>query len=525
MAKPKAAATKRSKAATKSVLKRIKNDLRAIAANIREIGMVDLMMQSMKAYGDYTIEDRALPDYRDGLKPVQRRVLYAMLQLGLRSNAKVTKSAKVTGKTTGDYHPHGDTSVYGAMVNMANPVNSNNKVLKRNVPVHLIAGQGNWGGWDDGAAAPRYTECRLSEYSDHVLLHPDYMPVTPMVPNYLGTEDEPVLLSSLLPTVLLNGAYGIAVGVTCNIPPFDKKGVITLIKQVMAGKPVTAKDCMKHLEIAYPQGAVVVKEESDFKTFYETGKGRITFECKTERDPKDKRKFYITGLTPDFKFVDKSQPNKEVGKAYRIRAENSVKSCLNESGKGSVIRLGITLKDSVPTGEIDKEITRLIKKHLRQRETFTVNVTVRTLNTNEVTPVVDKDFKSMPVPELINKWCKWRVKLELDMLRHKRDRVITEIHKLEVLRQAIAKLDVVFKILKSKAENLDDALSKALKIPVEDAKIILDRQVRGLSRLSDAKLVAEIKTLNTKLKAIKGNIKKPEAKISADLDQLTITNW
>lgn len=519
------AAPRRSKAAKKSVTRRLKAEVSALAASIKDIQMVDLMHERMKIYGSYTVEERALPDYRDSLKPSQRRVLHAMLQLGLRSTAKPTKSAKVAGKTTGDFHPHGDASVYGTMVNMANPVTAKNQLLHRDIPIHLIAGQGNWGSWDDGPASPRYTECRLSEYSDKVLLDPDYLAVTEMVPNYLGTEDEPVILPSLLPTVMFNGVYGIAVGVVCNIPPFAVKGVIHLVKQALGGKAITDKDCLKHLEIAYPHGAVVLKDLSDLATFYKTGKGRVVFECKTERDPKEKRKFYIVGLTPDFKFEDRTKPNQEVGKAYRIRADDKVKSCLNESDKDQYIRLAITLKDSVPTADIEKEMKRITTKYLRQSETFMVNLTVRSLNTNDVTPTVDKDFKSMSIPELLNKWCKWRVKLELKMLRHKRDKTLAAIHRLEILRLAISQLDVVMKILKSRADDLDKALAKALKIPVEDAKIILDRPVRSLSKLSDKKLVDEIKEMNRQVKTLKGHIKKPEAKIATDIDALNTKNW
>lgn len=524
--KRKPATTRRSTKAERSVLRRMAFDFKKIAASVEDRKLVDLMVDKMLAFGKYTVEDRALPDYRDGLKPVQRRILYAMYVMGLWSSSGMTKAANVSGRTMGVYHPHGDSSIYGAMVNMANAIDDKNVVIERKVPVHLIAGKGNWASWNTPPAAPRYTECRLSNYADNIMLNRAYMDpqVTPMVPNYLNSEGEPVVIPSLLPTLLLNGAYGMAVGVITNVPPFAPKGVIKLVKKALTGKEVTAKDCIKYLEIAYAYGAEVVHEKSDFKSFYETGKGSVLFQCPVVKDVKA-RKISIIGLTPDFKWVDDSKPNKEVGKAYKIQADDAVKRVTEESDKKNGLLLGIYLKDNIPKDEIEKHMDRIVEKYLRQRETFVINVTVRDLSLNEEEVDVTKHFRSMTVPEVINEWTKWRIDLELRCRELERERLERKIHVIEVLRKAIAKLDIVFKILKSKGDDLDKRLAKALGITEDDATIILEKKVRQLSKLEDDKMAEEIKELKAHLKQVKLWIKKPADKITADIDKLNPEKW
>ena len=528
--KPKASKKKKTDEAVKKVSKKVLSKLKGLAASVTDHELVELMVQSMLKYGTYVIEERAVPDYRDGLKPSQRRILHTLHVLGLRSDGAVTKSSLVVGACSGRFHPHGDMAIYGTMVNMANPVNNKLETFERKLPIHLIAGQGNWGTWSEPPAAPRYTECKLSPYSDQAMLNKAYLheSVTPMVPNYLGKEPEPVVLPSLLPTLLLNGASGIAVGVTCTIPPFKKEGVIKLVKQALGGTPVTAKDCEKHLEIGYSYGAVVLKEGSEFKKLYETGEGSINFECKTERDPKAK-KLYIIGLTPDFNFENVSTVKgvvKESGVGYEVRKDDAVKSCLDETGKGQPLRIGITLKDNVPAKDFDAVCDRIIKKYLRKRKAFKDNVTERSLKHVEgEVDTVENKFRSMTIPEIINEWTAWRIDLELKYLNHLKSQLEHQIWRLEVFRKAIAKLDVVFKVLKSKADDLDAALAKALKIPVEEAVVILDAQTRRLSRLSDAKLVEDIKALKVKVKATEKHIKRPADKITADIDAFDMKKW
>ena len=203
-----------------------------------EVQLDDYVKDAMSMYGHYVLEDRAIPDFRDGLKPVQRRILWSMSELGLHGHRGVlNKSVRVVGDTTGKYHPHGDQSVYGALVSMVH------------IARPTVFGSGNFGNYTNPPAAYRYTECRLTKYSDAMFFDPLYKAdsVTPKVENFDGSEQEPIILSAVLPNLLLNGAFGIGTGSRCAIPAFEAEGVIKLAKLAIQGKTVTANAAMKYL--------------------------------------------------------------------------------------------------------------------------------------------------------------------------------------------------------------------------------------------------------------------------------------
>ena len=181
---------------------------------IGEIDLLDFAREHYSRYGRSVLEDRAFPDFRDGMNPVNRRTLWSAYSLGIRSNSKFVKSARIVGDVLGRYHPHSDQAAYGAMVKMTN-VNG----VVSNIPIGLFEGEGNWGSLSNSAAAAmRYTEARLSKFSDEVLFNKFYMPVVRMIPNFDSSTVEPLILPALLPLVLLNGRSGIAPVATTNIP-------------------------------------------------------------------------------------------------------------------------------------------------------------------------------------------------------------------------------------------------------------------------------------------------------------------
>ncbi|WP_304440062.1 DNA gyrase subunit A, partial [Oleiphilus sp. HI0066] len=235
------------------------------------VEQISLREYTEKAYLDYSmyvILDRALPHVGDGLKPVQRRIVYAMSELGLKASAKYKKSARTVGDVLGKFHPHGDSACYEAMVLMAQP-------FSYRYP--LIDGQGNWGSADDpkSFAAMRYTESRLAPYAD-VLLAELGQGTVDWMPNFDGTIDEPKTLPARLPNLLLNGTTGIAVGMATDIPPHNLREVASACIHLLDEPKAQTQDLMTHVRGPdYPTGAEIVTPPADIQKIYETGRGSI----------------------------------------------------------------------------------------------------------------------------------------------------------------------------------------------------------------------------------------------------------
>jgi topoisomerase-4 subunit A len=214
----------------------------------------------------YVINDRALPHIGDGLKPVQRRIVYAMSELGLKASAKFKKSARTIGDVIGKFHPHGDSACYEAMVLMAQP-------FSYRYP--LVDGQGNWGSPDDpkSFAAMRYTESRLQKYAD-LLLSELGQGTVDWKPNFDGTLDEPILLPARVPNVLLNGGSGIAVGMATDIPPHNMREVVSACIHLLDSPKATLADLMLHVKGPdFPTDAEIITPAAELRTLYETGRG------------------------------------------------------------------------------------------------------------------------------------------------------------------------------------------------------------------------------------------------------------
>src|SRR5882724_9450984 len=222
-------------------------------------------------YALSVITSRALPDVRDGLKPVQRRILYTMWQQGLRADAKHRKCAKVVGDVMGNYHPHGDASIYDALVRMAQPF-----ALR----ALMVDGSGNFGSLDgDPAAAFRYTECRLAPLA-HELLQEIEQDTVHFRPNYDGTKEEPVVLPAAMPNLLINGASGIAVGMATNIPPHNPEEVcaasVRLLDALLEGKQLSSRELCRTVKGPdFPTGGQIVTTQEELKVIYESGQGTI----------------------------------------------------------------------------------------------------------------------------------------------------------------------------------------------------------------------------------------------------------
>lgn len=247
------------------------------AKNIENIPMHLFARECMGEYGTSIVKNRALADYRDGLKPVQRRILWAMKGLGLYNNKGTTKCARIVGDTIGKYNPHGDLSAYNALTLLSGGDDGRDTLLpnKRNCPVPLVTGQGQLGYKNSEASAYRYTEAKLSNYAETQLLDPDYLKVIPMMNNYDDKDIEPTVLPSLVPNILLNGTNGIAVGVIGGVPPFKFDGVAKLVAAALKGKKITANACLKVLEFNFRFGGQVLNTEEELLEYYKTGVGSV----------------------------------------------------------------------------------------------------------------------------------------------------------------------------------------------------------------------------------------------------------
>jgi len=462
-----------------------------------------------------TIEGRALPDYRDGLKPVQRRVLWSAHTQGIHNKGAFKKAARIVGSCISQYHPHGDQACFSALVNITNTSET------QNVSVGLIEGQGNFGWYNAPSSAYRYVECKLSTYSDQVLFSSDYLAVTDMLFNFDGTEKEPLVLPSLLPTLLLNGTFGIAVGVKTGIPPFKLPGVITLVKKALAGETVTVKDCLQNLEFNFPYKPIFKSDKQALLTYYKTGKANLSFCCDYVVVP-NSRTVRIVGLPPSFS---------EERLVEKVSLEEVVANCRPCSSEKEGIDIRIELKSTVPMSKVEETFKSLLaKKTLSGCFYSTVqcqtNVTIRKVsNIGTELEQVYAEFKEMTVPSLINDWCVWRIELESKMLAHVRSKMEERIKYLELLTYACSKLTIIFEVLKSKVSDLDKVLAKRLDISVDDAKTILALQVRRLSRLSNDQIQSEIDGINSDLKVIKRDQKQPAVRIVKAIDAIKIAKF
>src|SRR3989440_2401488 len=236
------------------------------AANIQPVNIEEEMRRSYLDYAMSVIIGRALPDVRDGLKPVHRRILYAMHDMGILHNRKYVKCAKVVGECLGKYHPHGDSALYDALVRMAQPFS---------LRYPLIDGQGNFGSVDgDPPAAMRYTEAKLSAITGELMADIDKQTVD-MVPSYDGSEEEPSVLPARIPNLLINGASGIAVGMTTNIPPHNLREVGGAVRHLVDNPDATAEDLLTFVKGPdFPTGGVIMGT-TGIKAAYSTGHGRI----------------------------------------------------------------------------------------------------------------------------------------------------------------------------------------------------------------------------------------------------------
>ena len=467
-------------------------------AHVKDVRIDKLADREYYIYGVSTIEDRAIAGTLDGLKPVTRRALWAAHKSGVHSRSKHIKSAKVVGNVIGDYHPHGDIAAYDAIVTAANSVQP------------MIDGKGNWGTPLDAAAAYRYTNLRLSHYSDNVFFDPFYLNAIETVPNFDGSNVEPVNLPALLPNLLINGNFGIATGVRASVPSFTVASLLKVIK-IGLSREITAKDCAKHLVLTSLNGAKVNVDDPDnaeLIDLYKTGKGKARFSCAVVERKDGSLRF------------NELPPVGILGAIDKIATLPAVALVTDDSDLEDVYPLSyrVVLKKGT-TGQAKELTISKIKAILSCVVHFDTKITDRKMGEEDA---VEAKLRSATIPQILNEWIKYRLKLESAACKFHMEKLDGKIARIDLLRAVIANLDFVIKLLKSKLddEQITAKLAVKLKVSKELASEVLDFRLRQLKSLEDGKLVKQRKELVTEKKTLNVRRTKPGEYVGTTLKSL-----
>src|SRR5579872_2772956 len=427
-----------------------------------------------KAYLDYSmyvILDRALPYIGDGLKPVQRRIIYAMSELSLDYTAKPKKSARTVGDVLGKYHPHGDSACYEAMVLMAQP-------FSYRYPI--IEGQGNWGSTDDpkSFAAMRYTEAKLSKYAE-VLLSELGQGTVDWQPNFDGTLEEPVLLPARLPNVLLNGSTGIAVGMATDILPHNIMEIATACIRLLDEPKATVKDLCEHVKGPdFPTEAEIITPKAEIRQMYDTGNGSIRVRAKWMREKGGE--IVITALPYQ---VSGAKILEQIALQMRNKKLPMVEDLRDESDHENPTRLVIVPRSN----RVDVE---MLMAHLFAttdlERSYRVNLNMIGLNGRpEVKNLLD----------ICKEWLEYRIATVKRRLQYRLDYVKHRLHILAGLLITYLNLDEVIEIIR-KEDEPKIKLMKRFKLSDEQVEAILDIKLRHLARLEEMQIKKEQKELS-----------------------------
>lgn len=421
-----------------------------------------------KAYLDYSmyvILDRALPHLADGLKPVQRRIIYAMSELGLSESAKFKKSARTVGDVLGKYHPHGDTACYEAMVLLAQPFS---------VRYPLIEGQGNWGSPDDpkSFAAMRYTEARLTRFAQ-VLLTELGQGTVQWGPNFDGTLQEPKLLPSRLPHVLLNGASGIAVGLATDIPSHNVREVVSACIALLDDPQLTTAGLCKHIAGPdFPTVAEIITPRKELRRMYDDGVGSVRMRAKWELEGSD---IIVTALPFQ---VSPARVLQQIAQQMQARKLPMVEDLRDESDHENPTRLVIVPRSS----RVDAEE---LMAHL-----FATTDLERSYRVNMNMIGLDGRPRLFNLKEVLSEWLQFRIETVRLRLQFRFDQVNRRLHILEGYLAAYLNLDEVIRIIRREDEP-KPVLMRRFELSEVQADAILELKLRYLSRLEEMKIRGE----------------------------------
>jgi topoisomerase-4 subunit A len=458
--------------------------------------LADFTEQAYLNYSMYVIMDRALPHIGDGLKPVQRRIVYAMSELGLDADSKHKKSARTVGDVLGKFHPHGDSACYEAMVLMAQPFSYR---------YTLVDGQGNWGAPDDpkSFAAMRYTEARLSRYSE-VLLSELGQGTADWVPNFDGTLNEPSVLPARLPNILLNGTTGIAVGMATDVPPHNLREVAAACVRLLDEPKATLADLCEHIQGPdYPTEAEIITPRADLLKMYETGKGSVRMRAVYHVEDGD---IIVTSLPHQ---VSGAKVLEQIAALMQAKPSKApqVADLRDESDHENPCRIVIIPVSS----RVDHEA---LMQHLFAstdlESSYRVNINIIGL---------DGKPQLKNLRALLVEWLEFRVRTVRRRLQFRLDKVERRLHLLDGLLIAYLNLDEVIHIIRTE-EHPRAKLIERFELSEIQADYILDTRLRQLARLEEMKLRNEQDELNkerTKLLALLGSEAKLKKLVRTEL--------
>ena len=437
-----------------------------------DIETMPLRAYTERAYLDYSmyvINDRALPHIADGLKPVQRRIIYAMSELGLSNQAKFAKSARTVGDVLGKFHPHGDSACYEAMVLMAQPFSFR---------YPLIEGQGNWGAPDDpkSFAAMRYTEARLSRFAE-LLLAESRQGTVDFTDNFDGSLSEPQLLPARVPFVLLNGSTGIAVGMATDIPPHNLNEVVSACIHLLDKPRASLHDLMTHIKGPdFPTDAQIITPEAEIREAYESGRGSIKSRAVWRKEAGE---IVITALPHQ---ASPAKVLEQIAQQMNAKKLPMLADLRDESDHENPTRLVLVPRSN--RVDADRLMSHLFASTDLERN-HRVNMNIIGL---------DQRPQVKGLVELLKEWLSYRNETVRRRLTYRLDRINERLHILDGLIKAYAKLDEVIRIIREEDEP-KKVLMKKLKLSDIQATAILDLRLRQLARLEEEKLKGEHKEL------------------------------
>jgi DNA gyrase subunit A len=445
----------------------------------------DEMRSSYLDYSMSVIVSRALPDVRDGLKPVHRRILYGMRELGLSFNRPYKKSARIVGEVLGKYHPHGDAAVYDTMVRM---------IQNFSLRYPLVDGQGNFGSVDgDSPAAMRYTEARLARITDE-MLHDIEKETVEFVPNFDDTLKEPSVLPALLPNLLMNGSSGIAVGMATNIPPHNLNEVVDSVHALIDNSEITSSELCKILTGPdFPTGGIIYGYEG-IKEAYETGRGRIIVRARAniEVTRNGRENIIITEIPYQVNKTNLIEKIADLVQSKKIEGINDLRDESDRDGMRIVIELK---RDTNPTSILNN-----LYKHSQMQSTFGIIMLA----------LVNGEPKVLTLREILQNFIDHRHDVVVKRTKFDLDEAEKRAHILEGLKIAIDNIDEIIELIKKSKdpESAKERLIKRFKLSEIQAKAILDMRLQRLTGLERKKIeeeYREVLKLIERLKAILDN--------------------
>ena len=469
---------------------------------VEEQPIVDEMSRSYLEYAMSVIVSRALPDVRDGMKPVHRRILYAMWSIGLRASGKFRKSATVVGEVLGHYHPHGDSAVYDSMVRLAQDFS---------MRYPLVRGQGNFGSMDgDSAAAMRYTEAKLAGIAEEMLFDIDKDTVD-FIPNFDGSCKEPRVLPAKLPNLLLNGTMGIAVGMSTNIPPHNLRELTGAIVHLLDNPEASIEDLMEFVKGPdFPTGGIIYNKK-DILTAYATGKGGIVMRGKADIQ-ENKNGFQIIISEIPYQ-VNKADLVEKIADLVKDKKVDGIKALRDESDRDGVRVVIEMKKEAYP-----KKILNALYKHTSLQTTFHLNMLA--LVDGGIQP------KVLTLKMILEEYIKHREEVIKRRTKFELNKALDRAHILEGLMIALKNIDEVIKTIKASKDKevAKQSLIKKFKLSERQAVAILEMRLQSLANLEQQKIEDELKDkkkLISELEALLASLIKIRTLIKDELVALT----